>query len=288
MSNILISYLIFRQYKVDQYNSIFSAFGLFLISDVSWSLQYNYTHTALAVTTTLLFILQFVLLLNRPTLQNYFSVGCAIAWAVLSKYNTIFTIISLIFASLSISSVRNVIVKFKFLITLLTASIIFLPHFNWILLSMNPLDKIRQILKTEDINEGILPMLINSSSVVALFIVQIFPLLISLVIIFKLRYNWLKIMITANGNQVLFGRSFLIAILIYLLFMITFDAKIIHIHWLLPAVLLLPLALPLAAFKIGKINQYGKGIFVSAVLVKTICFAVMTLMDILGDAWPFP
>lgn len=280
MANILIGYLMLRQYKIDQSNAIFSAFGLFLISDIAWSLQYNYTHTALGLTTTLLFIFQFVRLLNRPTLQNYIFVGGTIACALLSKYNTLLTILGMFLASLSIPSARNVILRFKFLMTSSIAFIIFLPHFNWILSTRNPLITIRKILRVESTDTDILSMLINSISIIGLFIAQILPLLIALIIIFRLKHNFLKMIIKGNDNQILLGRSFIITVLIYLAFMMMFGAKVIHIHWLLPAVSLLPLALPLAFFRIGKINQYSKGIFIGAVIVKTICFIVMTIMDI--------
>ncbi|WP_081340231.1 glycosyltransferase family 39 protein [Candidatus Synechococcus spongiarum] len=138
---------------------MFSAFGLFLISDIGWSFQYNYTHTALAATTTLLFIFQFVSLLNQPTSKNYCFTGVSIACAILSKYNTILTISGILLASLSIKSARNVVLKSKFLITLSIASIIFLPHFDWMLSTRNPILTIRKILKVEDVNglNSILP-----------------------------------------------------------------------------------------------------------------------------------
>ncbi|WP_152535096.1 glycosyltransferase family 39 protein [Candidatus Synechococcus spongiarum] len=281
MIDILIGYLILREYKIDQNNAIFSVFGLFLITDIGWSLQYNYTHTVLAITTILFFILQFIRLLNRSTLRNYYFVGLSIACAVLSKYNTILTIAGILLASLSIKSARSVIFRFKFLITSSTASIIFLPHFWWMLSTGNPLIIIRKVLKVENVNDSILPdsillMLTNLSSILALLIAQILPLLISLIIIFRLRYNWLKMIIT---EDMLLGRSFVITILIHLVFMLISDARTISIHWLLPAVLLLPLALPLAAFKIGKLRQYAKGIFISALIFKIICFVVLTIID---------
>lgn len=287
MVSILISYLILRQHKIDQRNAIFSAFSLFLISEIGWSFQYNYTHTVLAVTTILLFILQFIRLLSCPTLQNYIFTGGSIACAVLSKYNTLLTIIGILCASLSILSARKVILRFRFLITVLMAFIICLPHFNWILSTRNPLITVKKVLEVEDIAGNILPILMNSSGILVLFIAQILPLLITLMIAFRLKYNWLKIMITGNGNQALLGRSFMITILIYLAFMTMLGARDIRMHWLLPAVLLLPLALPLVAFRIGKISQYGKSIFVSAVIVKVICFITLIIIDVLGDSWAF-
>lgn len=280
MANILIGYLTLRQYKIDQSNAIFSVFGLFLISDIAWSLQYNYTHTALGLTTTLLFIFQFVRLLNRPTLHNYVFAGGTIVCALLSKYNTLLTILGMFLASLSIPSARNAILRFRFLITSSIAFLIFLPHLNWILSTRNPLITIRKILRVENANADILSMLINSVSIIGLFIGQVLPLLIALIVIFGLKYNFLKMIIKGNDNQALLGRSFMITVLIYLVFMMMFGAKVIHIHWLLPAVSLLPLALPLAFFRIGKINQYSKGIFIGGVIVKIICFIVMTMMDI--------
>lgn len=281
IANILISYLILRKHKIDSSNALLSTFGLFLISDIAWSLQYNYTHTALAITTVLLFILQFIRLLNRPTVYNYCFVGLIIACSILSKYNTILTIVGVLFASLSIESSRNLILKSKFLITLLTIYIIVLPHFNWVLSTNNPLVIFKDVLKIEDISASSLPILSNLIGTAALFTVQILPLIISLALNFnvKLVYNLLKIVIT-NRNQNLLNLSFIITTSMLLFLMIISGARDTRIHWLLPVVLFLPLALPLAAFSIGQINRYANGVFISAVVVKVILFTVMTVIDI--------
>ena len=275
---ILIGYRILREFKIEQTNSIFSAFGLFLISEFGWALQFNYTHTVLATTATLLFTLQFIRLIKRPILFNYCLVGLSFIFPILSKYNTILTIGGMILASLTIKSARSIIISSKFLLILSIVTIGFLPHFNWLISSTKPLLTVSKILARDHV-DSLLPMLSISMSVLLLFLAQTLPLLITLIISFGMEYNWIKLIIVENDIHSLLGRSYIITIVIYFIFVILADARVVHIHWLLPAVLSLPLALPLAACRIGKLNKYSKSIFFSAVIVKIILFSVLTIMD---------
>lgn len=288
IANLLISYLILRHYKIDRLNSIFSSAGLFLLSDFSWDNQDYFTHTSIAVTMLLWFMLQFVLLLNQPTLQNYSLLGITIACCLLSKYNTLFSIVGVSFAALSIPSIRDIILQPRFLIVPLIVSVVTLPHFHWLFSTSNPLTEIEKIFNSGSVTGPLMSLLIGIGGLSYVFIMQTLPLLISLTLTFQFRLRWLTALTLGNNQQVLFGRAFLITILIHMVFMIISGASRIVMRWTLPTVLLLSMALPLAALRTGKINRYGKGIFISAIIGTALAFSVMTSRDFLKDSWILP
>ena len=286
----LIGYLILRHYKVNQRDAALSSAGIFLLSDFAWDIQDTFTHSTIAIVTLYWFMFEFIKFLSCPTSYRHVLVGITIACVGLSKYNALFPVAGVLFAALSLPSARKIILRPKFLIVPFVTFLITAPHIHYLfsVSIQNTLKDFNYLLNNDNM---IIPsFVIQSGGVTYLLLVQILPMLITLLLTFRFRICWFTKLILARGDrqQVLFGRAFLITVLLYTVFMIVSDASNIIMRWVLPAPVLLTMALPLAALDTGKLDRYGKGIFVGSVIVTTLAFILMVARNIMGESWPLP
>ena len=106
-------------------------FGLLLFPQMVWEMQHALTHSIAAFCFSVVLFLALVELVQRRSLAAYVLFGVAIAAAILSKYNNVIFLAALILSTLSLRETRGAILHRNFLLSLALAVLLCLPTFYW-------------------------------------------------------------------------------------------------------------------------------------------------------------
>ena len=106
-------------------------FGLLLFPQMVWEMQHALTHSIAAFCFSVVLFLALVELVQRRSLLAYVLFGVAIAAAILSKYNNVIFLAALILSTLSLRETRGVILNRQFLISMAVAVVLCLPTLYW-------------------------------------------------------------------------------------------------------------------------------------------------------------
>jgi hypothetical protein len=112
---------------------VVAALSLYVIPQVFWQAQRDLTHTAMLMLTFASMLYVSIKLIQRPTTIGYLLVGLAAGLGMLSKYNFALILPALLFAVWMHPQGRTRILDRRFLLTILTAFIVFLPHVFWLI-----------------------------------------------------------------------------------------------------------------------------------------------------------
>lgn len=106
-------------------------FGLLLFPQMVWEMQHALTHSIAAFCFSVVLFLALVELVQRRSLTAYVLFGVAIAAALLSKYNNVIFLAALVLSTLSLRETRGVILNRQFLISMAVAVLLCLPTLYW-------------------------------------------------------------------------------------------------------------------------------------------------------------
>ncbi|MGX5842019.1 ArnT family glycosyltransferase [Mesorhizobium sp. ArgA1] len=106
-------------------------FGLLLFPQMVWEMQHALTHSIAAFCFSVVLFLALVELVQRRSLTAYVLFGVAIAAAILSKYNNVIFLSALLLSTLSLRETRSVILNRQFLISVVVALLLCLPTLTW-------------------------------------------------------------------------------------------------------------------------------------------------------------
>ncbi|WP_235983897.1 ArnT family glycosyltransferase [Mesorhizobium neociceri] len=106
-------------------------FGLLLFPQMVWEMQHALTHSIAAFCFSVVLFLALVELVQRRSLTAYVLFGVAIAAAILSKYNNVIFLGALVLSTLSLRETRGVILNRQFLISVALAVLLCLPTLYW-------------------------------------------------------------------------------------------------------------------------------------------------------------
>lgn len=106
-------------------------FGLLLFPQMVWEMQHALTHSIAAFCFSVVLFLALVELVQRRSLLAYVLFGVAIAAAILSKYNNVIFLAALILSTLSLREIRSVVLNRQFLISVAVAVVLCLPTLYW-------------------------------------------------------------------------------------------------------------------------------------------------------------
>lgn len=105
--------------------------GLLLFPQMVWEMQHALTHSIAAFCFSVVLFLALVELVQRRSLTAYVLFGVAIAAALLSKYNNVIFLAALVLSTLSLRETRGVILNRQFLISVAVAVLLCLPTLYW-------------------------------------------------------------------------------------------------------------------------------------------------------------
>ncbi len=106
-------------------------FGLLLFPQMVWEMQHALTHSVTAFCFSAVLFLALVELVLRRSLVAYVLFGVAMAAAILSKYNNVIFLFALIAATLSLRETRGAILNRQFLVSVVVAVLLCLPTLYW-------------------------------------------------------------------------------------------------------------------------------------------------------------
>ena len=125
-------YLTIREFK-SHYEALLFTASLLLFPTYSYEFNRHLTHTILVTTMVSLACLFYTRILLRKNWIYYFLFGISIGLGLLSKYNYIFFLGSLLLATIHCKESRKLFFNPKGLVAILIGGLIFLPHFLWLL-----------------------------------------------------------------------------------------------------------------------------------------------------------
>lgn len=109
-----------------------AALLLFIFPHISWESQRDLTHTVLAAMMAVATLDAFLVLHERPRLQNYLLLGGCLGLGMISNYNYTFIGLGLIFAGAVIAPYRRTVLDARMLLALGLAAAIVTPHLAWV------------------------------------------------------------------------------------------------------------------------------------------------------------
>lgn len=106
-------------------------FGLLLFPQMVWEMQHALTHSIAAFCFSVVLFLALVELVQRRSLTAYVLFGVAIAAAILSKYNNVIFLGALVLSTFSLRETRGVVLNRRFLISVAVGVLLCLPTLHW-------------------------------------------------------------------------------------------------------------------------------------------------------------
>jgi lipopolysaccharide core galacturonosyltransferase RgtB len=246
---------------------LLAAFGL--IPAIVWESQRVLTHTTLAALMVALTTRQALRLLRDGSVRNYLLLGLLAGLALLSKYNTLLSLLALAIGMLFQRSTRSLVLRPAALLVPAAAFAVMLPHLLWLLghrAAVQPtLDKL------ERAPNGWVHGLVEYAGAVASFIG---PMLL----VAALGFGWRRLRgqgasaarnddATATTARSILRAQLLVAALFGVLFVFGTNARHFEERWLIPMFITLPLWVALAARGLEGHAGFVRSAIVVALLV---------------------
>ena len=126
-------YRLARLVLADKLFAVIATLSLLTIPQLFWEAQRDLTHTVAQMVTINLFLYGVIRTIKMPSWSGYLITGLALGLGMLSKYNFALLAAATIVAVLMHTQGRARLFDKRFLVTVLIALIIFLPHGLWLL-----------------------------------------------------------------------------------------------------------------------------------------------------------
>ncbi len=277
----LIYYFTYKSTKIITNNKLLaslSAAAIFLFPQISWEAQRDLTHSVL-VMSIISFFIYYLLSLKYQKSQfswkDYVFLGVISGLGLLSKYNFIIFLSSILIASFLDDKLKRFFIDKRILIAIIVVIFICLPHLWWFL---NHTD----IVIVETLNK-VKPEF--SLSARFLGIVNLIERSISFLAIFLLAFGLVFYKSFKNQGEKLLFNYFIV--LIFLLMLLTIFVGVVHYkeRWLMP------LLFPIVVYLASKIEikflkaKYIYRFFSFVVLLMVIIFVVYIVRVIMPDKW---
>jgi 4-amino-4-deoxy-L-arabinose transferase-like glycosyltransferase len=117
----------------DRFFAVIATLSLFTIPQIFWGSQRDLTHTVAQMLMINLLLYSIVKTLKAPSLASYLMVGVSLGLGMLSKYNFTLVVIGSIVAVWLHPEGRARIFDRRFLLSLVVAVVLFLPHGLWLI-----------------------------------------------------------------------------------------------------------------------------------------------------------
>jgi 4-amino-4-deoxy-L-arabinose transferase-like glycosyltransferase len=215
--------------------------GFFFIPQMFWQAQRDLTHTTATMLMVNLILIAAVITLRKPSMRNYVLLGSAAGLGMLTKYNFVLVLPSLLLACMLQPAGLKRVFDPKILIAMAVAGLIVLPHALWFLNNMGVASSVTAARMAEDATDTnrLHQIILGLGELIQMTIVLAAPavLVISLPFGRAALAAW-----RARSSESHFIGTFLAGILLILALMIvviTFTT--FRDRWLLPLLQVLPL-----------------------------------------------
>ena len=232
-----------RNLGYSQRTAVASIFGLLLFPQLIWEMQHTLSHTVAALCFSALLLLALVELLERRSVLAYALFGLAIGAAVLAKYNNFILLAAVLAATLSLRETRQVILRPQIAISMIVALLVCLPTLYWS--ATNPDELLARTYKF-GIDAGDSPLVTAWKGIVelgeAVRNFTILPAVVFAVAMLAGRVAPSKFRERRPHSEKLLWRIVGFGLCITVILVIASGATQFRDRWLLPVLLLLPVA----------------------------------------------
>lgn len=228
------TFLLARRVLGDETRAVLAAFSLLLMPPIAWEASRDLTHTVLVacwVPASLLVVLN---LFRQPTPGSYALLGLVLGLGFLSKYNFGVHAIALLLSLLSLHEGRRIVLNKCFLLSVLLASLMYLPHGLWMLDHHAELSRgMGKLGLTAHYS------LIPSSKLAISVAAYTAPLVLIVGLVWRFRQaSWPTLQ--ASPETRILGRYLLVVLLIVWVGMSFVDSAHIRTRWLFPFMVVFP------------------------------------------------
>jgi 4-amino-4-deoxy-L-arabinose transferase-like glycosyltransferase len=252
--------------------------GLFFIPQMFWQAQRDLTHTTATMLMVNLVVIAAIVTLRSPTMRNYLLLGCAAGLGMLTKYNFVLVLPSLLFACLLQPGGLRRLLDPKILLSMVVAALIVLPHVLWFLDNMGVASSVTAARMAEDASDTnrLHQILLGLGELLQMTVVICGPAVLVIGLPFGRRAfsAW-----RAQSGESRFVGALLAGILVILALMIlvlTFTT--FRDRWLLPLLQLLPIYLVLKLEAEGLDAEAGLRRLLPVALVTMALIPIATLV----------
>lgn len=150
--------------------------GLFLTPQVFWQAQRDLTHTTATMLLVNLLMIAVVQTIRKPRLSTYLTLGAAVGFGMLTKYNFAILLPGLAMAVLGLPTGRRRLFDWRILLTAGVALIIVAPHLYWLFYNVEVASEVTARRMAEDSEHvgrlveiliGTSSLLVNSALIIA-------------------------------------------------------------------------------------------------------------------------
>ncbi len=127
-----LTYLIARNELSDERLAALAALSLLFVSQISWELQRENTHSLLVLTIAAGQFLSLQTLLRRPTAKSYLVAGVLAGLGLLAKYNYAVFLLAAGLALLTTAQGRALLLNRRLALAALAAVLVLTPHLLWL------------------------------------------------------------------------------------------------------------------------------------------------------------
>lgn len=237
----------------------------FLIVEIAWEVQRNYSHTVLLLALTAAFALAYLHTLSARGMRGYVVLGVIFGLMLLTKYNAALFVLALVVADLAAMRREGVFWTAKALLIPVIAGGLVVPHVIW---ALDHLDHVlaqqgRFRMVADDragaLVSGLLAYFLACISILGL------PLLMML-----LHRGWTAIAANCRGRKQAFALWTLLSSAFGLILVLVSGATNVNIRWMLPLVIAaLPVLCGLVADADPRANRHIRTLAIVVALIAT-------------------
>lgn len=201
----------------------------FLIVEIAWEVQRNYSHTILLLALTAAFALAYLQALAERSMRGYVVLGTLLGLMLLTKYNAALFVVALVVADLAAMRRQGVFWTAKALLIPVVAAVLAAPHAVWALDHLDHVLALQGRFKmVADDRAGVLARGLLSYALACISILGI-PLLMML-----LHRGWIAIAAISHGRKRAFVLWFLLSVAFGLILVLVSGATNVNVRWMLP------------------------------------------------------
>ncbi|PZM17048.1 glycosyltransferase family 39 protein [Rhizobium tubonense] len=245
----------------DKVFAVIATLSLLTIPQLFWEAQRDLTHTVAQLLTINLFLYSAIRTLKSPDLTSYVMTGITLGLGMLSKYNFALLAVAAIVAVWFHPQGRARLLDKRFLVTILIALLIFLPHGLWLIHNLGLASgRTLGIMEQDAPASALAKIATGPLKFLRVVIVICAPTLVIYALVFG--KDFFRSLRQSNEWTRFFGTIFLVIGVLVLALIVGIGMTALRDRWLLPFLFLLPIYLCLKMEAAGvRAEDFAKRFF---------------------------
>jgi 4-amino-4-deoxy-L-arabinose transferase-like glycosyltransferase len=293
VKNLVLFLVYFSYYRLarlvltDKVFAVIATLSLLTIPQLFWEAQRDLTHTVAQLLTINLFLCCAVRTLKSPSIGSYLLTGVALGLGMLSKYNFALLAMAAVVAVWFHPMGRARLLDKRFLLTILVALLIFLPHGLWLIHHFDLASgRTLGIMEQEAPKSALGKLIKGPSEFIKLVAVICAPTLVVYALVFG--RNFFGSLRASSEWTRFFGTIFAVVAILVLILIFGIGMTALRDRWLLPFLFLLPIYLCLKMEASGvRAEDFAKRFFyiplAMMLLIPALLYSRVTFPSLFGS-----